>query len=147
MTEAALHDIPVSRKLTQLAGLVDRYARPAHAVTHGGHEQTIAAGHYTVTGLSKHVRLGEFVAHRSVSGIHLGEVIRVEPDVVYVCPIEPGEPIGIGDLILRRGAFRLSPADSWCGRTINSLGDPIDGLGPLEAVHIDARFPIPRRRR
>ncbi|MBB4064111.1 flagellar protein export ATPase FliI [Gellertiella hungarica] len=140
MTEALLDDIPVSRKLSQLAGLVDRYARPAHAVTHGGHVETIAAGHYTVSGLSRHVRLGEFVAHRSPSGIHLGEVIRVEPDVVYVCPIEPGEPIGIHDTIIRKGAFRIAPDDSWCGRTINALGEPIDGQGPLTPGHI--RRPI-----
>nr|WP_316652330.1 flagellar protein export ATPase FliI [uncultured Gellertiella sp.] len=131
MTEALLAEGGVSRKLSQLAGLVDRYTHPNYSVTHGGHVQTIAAGHYTVTGLSRHVRLGEFVAHRSPSGIHLGEVIRVEPDQVYVCPIEPGEPIGIHDTIIRKGAFRIAPDDSWCGRTINALGDPIDGHGPL----------------
>ncbi|CAN7210724.1 flagellar protein export ATPase FliI [Rhizobium sp. LjRoot30] len=120
-----------SRKLAHLASLVNRYANPEYSVTHGGHVQTIAAGHYTVSGLSRHVRLGEFVAHRSSTGIHLGEVVRVEPEVVYVCPIEPGEPIGIHDVVIRKGAFRVAPDDSWCGRTINALGDPIDGKGPL----------------
>ncbi len=73
------------------------------------------------------------MAHRSATGIHLGEVVRVEPELTYVCPIEPGEPIGIHDIVIRKGAFRISPSDSWCGRTINSLGEPIDGLGPLTA--------------
>lgn len=140
MTESFLPEGPVSRKLTQLAGLVGRYSHPNHSVTHGGHVQTIAAGHYTVSGLSRHVRLGEFVAHRSPSGIHLGEVIRVEPEAVYVCPIEPGEPIGIHDTIIRKGAFRVAPDESWCGRTINALGEPIDGQGPLTPGHI--RRPI-----
>ena len=54
-----------------------------------------------------------------------------EPEVVYVCPIEPGEPIGIHDVVIRKGAFRVAPDDSWCGRTINALGEPIDGKGPL----------------
>lgn len=139
-TEALLPEGPISRRLSQLGGLVERYANPNHSVTHGGHVETIAAGHYTVSGLSRHVRLGEFVAHRSPSGIHLGEVIRVEPDAVYVCPIEPGEPIGIHDTIIRKGAFRIAPAESWCGRTINALGDPIDGHGPLTPGHI--RRPI-----
>jgi flagellum-specific ATP synthase len=120
------------RKMADAASVFRRFTRPEALVAHGGKVKTIAAGHYTVTGLSRHVRLGEFVAHQSATGVHLGEVVRVEPDIAYVCPIEPGEPIGIGDLILRRGAFRLSPSDSWCGRTINSLGEPIDGLGPLE---------------
>ena len=30
-------------------------------MAHGGHVQMIAAGNYTVSGLSRHVRLGEFV--------------------------------------------------------------------------------------
>jgi flagellum-specific ATP synthase len=120
------------QKMADVASVLRRFARPEALVSHGGRVKTIAAGHYTVTGLSQHVRLGEFVAHQSKTGVHLGEVVRVEPDIAFVCPIEPGEPIGIGDLILRRGAFRLSPDDSWCGRTINSLGEPIDGLGPLE---------------
>ncbi|WP_232363995.1 flagellar protein export ATPase FliI [Ciceribacter selenitireducens] len=121
----------LSPKLTQMAGLAARYANPEYSVTQGGHVRTIAAGHYTVSGLSRHLRLGEFVAHRSRTGIHLGEVIRVEPDLAYVCPIEPGEPIGIHDVVIRKGAFRIAPDDSWCGRTINALGDPIDGGAPL----------------
>ncbi|WP_284728014.1 flagellar protein export ATPase FliI [Sphingomonas psychrolutea] len=121
----------LSPKLTQMAGLAARYANPDYSVTHGGHVRTIAAGHYTVSGLSRHLRLGEFVAHRSRSGIHLGEVVRVEPDLAYVCPIEPGEPIGIHDVVIRKGAFRIAPDDSWCGRTIDALGDPIDGGPPL----------------
>ncbi|MGV8938405.1 MAG: flagellar protein export ATPase FliI [Allorhizobium sp.] len=129
-------NIVLSSKLTQLAGLATRYAKPENAVTHAGHVRTIAAGHYTVTGLSRHVRLGEFVAHRSKTGIHLGEVVRVEPDIAYVCPIEPGEPIGIHDTVIRKGAFRIAPDDSWCGRTINSLGEPIDGKGPLAPGNI-----------
>lgn len=122
----------LSPKLTQMAGLAARYANPDYTVTHGGHVRTIAAGHYTVSGLSRHLRLGEFVAHRSRTGVHLGEVVRVEPDLAYVCPIEPGEPIGIHDVVIRKGAFRIAPGDSWCGRTINALGDPIDG-GPALA--------------
>lgn len=129
--QAAILQAVTGGKLAQLADLTERYADPAFSVAHGGRVRTIAAGHYTVAGLSKHVRLGEFVAHRSPTGIHLGEVVRVEQDVVYVCPIEPGEPIGIGDTVIRKGAFRVAPDDSWCGRTINSLGDPIDGRGPL----------------
>jgi len=120
-----------SGRLAHIAGLAKRHAAPEQAVAHGGRVRTIAAGHYTVSGLSKHVRLGEFVGHRTATGIHLGEVVRVEPDEIYVCPIQPGEPIGIGDVVIQKGAFRIAPDDSWCGRTINSLGEPIDNRGPL----------------
>ncbi|MEZ2132277.1 MULTISPECIES: flagellar protein export ATPase FliI [unclassified Sinorhizobium] len=131
MTTEMRPDNALSSKLTHLGALANRYASPEALVAHGGHVQTIAAGHYTVAGLSRHVRLGDFVAHRSATGLHLGEVVRVEPDLTYVCPIEPGEPIGIHDTVIRKGAFRVAPTDAWCGRTINSLGESIDGLGPL----------------
>jgi flagellum-specific ATP synthase len=131
MNTTLLTEDALSPKLTHLGDLAKRYTSPEFSVTHGGRVHTIAAGHYTVRGLSRHVRLGEFVAHKSATGVHLGEVVRVEPDLVYVCPIEPGEPIGIHDIVIRKGAFRISPSDSWCGRTINSLCEPIDGLGPI----------------
>jgi flagellum-specific ATP synthase len=138
MSTLPLTEDALSPKLAHLAALVDRYVLPEFQVTHGGHVETIAAGHYTVRGLSRHVRLGEFVAHKSATGVHLGEVVRVEPELAYVCPIEPGEPIGIHDTVIRKGAFRISPSDSWCGRTINSLGEPIDGRGPI-AEGLDPR--------
>lgn len=124
-------DRTAASRLETLSRVVARYAPAEQLSAPGGRVKTIAAGHYTVTGLSRHVRLGDFVAHTTPTGVHLGEVVRVEPDVVFVCPIEPGEPIGIGDVVLRKGAFRLAPDPSWCGRTINALGEPIDGLGPM----------------
>jgi flagellum-specific ATP synthase len=140
MEKRPLDIATTSTALSALAGLVGRYAKAEHAVAPGGHVKTISPGFYTVSGLSRHVRLGEFVAHKSATGIHLGEVVKVEPETVVVCPIEPGEPIGIQDIVIRKGAFRVAPAASWCGRTINSLGDPIDGRGPL--VQGDTRRPI-----
>ncbi len=118
-------------RLDRLSGMAAHYANPSSVLSWGGRVRMIAAGYYTVSGLSRHVRLGEFVSHQSATGTHMGEVVRVEPDLIYVCPIEPGEPIGVGDLVLRTGEFRLAPSDSWCGRTINSLCRPIDGKGPL----------------
>lgn len=133
-------DEAAPRKLAKLGATVGRFSRPEQLVAPGGRVRTISAGHYTVAGLSRQVRLGDFVAHRTATGVHLGEVVRVEPELAYVCPIEPGEPIGIGDTIIRKGAFRLAPDDSWCGRTISALAQPIDGLGPL--TDGDHRRPI-----
>ena len=122
----------LSPELARLARVSRRFASPGEQVLHGGRVRTISAGHYGVCGLSRHVRLGDFVAHESAGGrISLGEVVRVEPESVVVCPIEPGEPIGIGDRVVRRGAFRIAPDRGWCGRTIDALARPIDGAGPL----------------
>ncbi len=139
-TIVSLSDGAAPGKLAKLGGTVSRFSAPEQLVAPGGRVKTIAAGHYTVAGISKHVRLGEFVAHKTATGIHLGEVVRVEPELAYVCPIEPGEPIGIGDVVIRKGAFRLAPEESWCGRTINALGEPIDGLGAI--VHGEKRRSI-----
>ncbi|MGN6550211.1 MAG: flagellar protein export ATPase FliI [Pararhizobium sp.] len=118
-------------RLAALAGLSARFSETQGLLGYGGRVDTIAPGHYTVTGLSAHVRLGDFVVHRSRSGEHLGEVVRVGPQETIVCPIEPGAAIAIGDCVFRRGAFRIAPHESWCGRTLNALGLPIDGKGPL----------------
>jgi flagellum-specific ATP synthase len=131
LSEPAVTEALAGSRLVQLAGLAARYTDPSVSIAHGGNVRTIAAGHYTVAGLSKHVHLGEFVGHRTAKGLHLGEVTRVEPDLVYVCPIEPGDPIGIGDTVIRQGAFRVAPDESWCGRTLSSLCEPIDGKGAL----------------
>jgi flagellum-specific ATP synthase len=118
-----------SEKLDALAKVARKFAEPSEAIRYGGYVQSIASGHYTVSGLSRHVRLGEFVVHRSQSGDHLGEVVKVDTDTVVVCPIEAGEPIGVNETVFSRGAFKVAPDQSWCGRTINAMGQPIDG-GP-----------------
>ena len=70
-------DIPeltgTSRKMAATAAILRRFSHPEMLVSHGGKVKTIAAGHYTVTGLSHYLRLGEFVAHQTRSGVHLGE--------------------------------------------------------------------------
>ena len=120
-----------ANKLDLLAALVGRHTGPAFAFAPGGVVTAISATYYTVSGLSKHVRLGDFVEHCSSVGTHLGQVIKVESDQVHICPIEPGEPIGIRDSVLRIGEFKVSPHDSWCGRAIDALCRPIDDRGPL----------------
>lgn len=129
--EVAQAQSPIFARLEMLAHIAGAQLSSGKLYARGGRVRTIAAGHYTVSGLSEHVRLGEFVVHKSANGLHLGEVVRVEPDLIYVCPIEPGDPIGVNDVVLQEGEFRVQPDDSWCGRTISSLCKPIDGKGPL----------------
>ena len=130
MTETPVIRKPFE-KLDHLAALVARQADPAFCVTAGGVVTAISATHYAVSGLSKHVRLGDFVEHCSKAGTHLGQVIKVESEHVQVCAIEPGEPISIHDSVLRIGSFKVSPHDDWCGRAVDALCRPIDGKGML----------------
>ncbi|WP_099863961.1 flagellar protein export ATPase FliI [Pararhizobium haloflavum] len=131
MSGEAATGASTSPHLSKLAAAARRFAGPDHAVRHGGRVSAITTGHYAVTGLSRHVHLGDFVVHESRTGAHLGEVVKVEPEAVIVCPIESGAAIGISDRVFRRGAFRIAPDASWCGRTINAMAVPIDGKGPL----------------
>lgn len=141
-----------SSTLEALERLVGRFSSPDELVRRGGLVTTITPNNYQVSGLSPYVCLGDYVEHHGRAGITLGEVVKVEPDVVIVCPVERGEAIAIGDPVIRFGAFRIAPDASWCGRTVNALGQPIDGLGPLEpgkrrrAVSADAPPSMSRQR-
>ena len=138
--------------LDALERLVGRFSSPDELVRRGGLVTTITPNNYEVSGLSPHVCLGDYVEHHGRAGMTLGEVVKVEPHAVIVCPVERGEAIAIGDPVIRFGAFRIAPDASWCGRTINALGQPIDGLGALEpgkrrrAVANDAPASMTRQR-
>jgi flagellum-specific ATP synthase len=120
-----------SATLGALEALTRRFSHSEDLVRRGGFVTTITPANYHVCGLSTHVCLGDYVEHHSRNGVYLGEVVKVEPDNVIVCPIERGDAIGIGDPVIRFGAFRIAPDESWCGRTINALGQPLDGGAPL----------------
>ncbi|MGC3970568.1 MAG: hypothetical protein QM775_25510 [Pirellulales bacterium] len=68
MQDAPLAPLPSTDRLDRLSALVRQFAEPAATVAHGGRVRTISAGYYTVSGLSRHVRLGDFVTHRSATG-------------------------------------------------------------------------------
>jgi flagellum-specific ATP synthase len=120
--------------LAAMAAQVQSFTRPERLLDVSGTITAVATGRYTVSGLSRHVRLGDFVEMRGAGSPRLAEVVRLDPEAVTVCPIDgaSGEASAmIGEVVWRRGAFSLAPHESWCGRTIDALGRPVDGLGPL----------------
>ena len=117
--------------LARLAEGVREFVRPE-----GGHDVTgtvtaVAPGRCVIAGLSRHVRIGDFVGFRKDDGLKLAEVVSLGPEELIACPVDGASQASIGETVWRRGAFRLSPDASWCGRTISALGEPVDGLGPL----------------
>ncbi|MBA5723620.1 flagellar protein export ATPase FliI [Candidatus Liberibacter sp.] len=120
----------MQNRLARLAQLAEDYFD--NCVVQGGYVRSIMPGHYIVVGLSKCVCLGDFVVHRGKYFDNLGQVTRIDFDAIYVCPIGIGEAISLGDLVFRRGVFRISPNNSWCGRIVNALGEPIDDGPSLE---------------
>ena len=118
-------------RLARLAENVRIFSHPEGAYDISGTVTSVAPGHYVVTGLSRHARIGDFLTFRQGGTARLAEVVSLGPDELIACPVDGASQANIGERVWRRGPFRLSPDQSWCGRTINALGNPVDGLGPL----------------
>ncbi len=123
-----------TRALASLSARIAHFSRPDNGIEVSGVVTSAAAGRYGVAGLSRHLRLGDLVEFRGGDTRRLAEVVRLDPQEAIVCPIEgvSGAAASIGERVWRRGPFTLAPDASWCGRTINALAEPVDGLGALK---------------
>ena len=71
-----------------------------------------------------------------------GIVLNLERDSVGVVLLGSEEGLAEGSVVKRTGRAADVPAgEAMIGRTLNALGEPIDGLGAIEAA---ARMPIER---
>ncbi|MCY0093508.1 flagellar protein export ATPase FliI [Hoeflea ulvae] len=114
-----------------LAQGVREFSRPDGGYDVSGTVTSVSPGRCVVAGLSRHVRIGDFLSFRRDGTLKLAEVISLGAEELIACPVDGSSQASIGERVWRKGAFRLSPDASWCGRTINSLGEPVDGLGPM----------------
>ena len=99
---------------------------------------SIAAGHLTVSGLSRSVSIGDRIV-LSDSGGHFGEVIRIDARSLTAKLFEEGASVTIGARAYLAQRNRLSPSRAWRGRIIDALGRPIDGGGPLQDGDIESK--------
>jgi F-type H+-transporting ATPase subunit alpha len=89
----------------------------------------IGDGIATVYGLDKAV-YGELVEFENGSK---GIVLNLEKDSVGVVLLGSEEGLGEGSVVKRTGKAADVPAgEAMIGRTVNALGEPIDGMGPIE---------------
>ena len=116
----------------------------------GGTVTEISSSSCRLAGLSHFVRLGECVTLAGVDKAPLCEVVRIDAHGVTVKPFDGTLEAGLGTMAWACGSVTLSPDRSWKGRTLNALGKPIDGLGPLRqgerAMPTDREPPAPMRR-
>ena len=64
----------------------------------------------------------------------MGMVLNLEEDSVGVALLGEGHHIKEGDLVKRTGRiFQVPVGEAVAGRVIDPLGNPIDGLGPIQA--------------
>ena len=67
----------------------------------------------------------------------MGMVLNLEEDNVGVALLGPDTGIKEGDTVKRTGKiFPVPVGDKVTGRVLNPLGQPIDGLGPVEATEV-----------
>ena len=116
----------------------------------GGVVTEISSTSCRLAGLSHFVKLGECVELEGGGKPQLCEVVRIDAGGVTVKPFDGALEAGLGTAAWRCGAVTLNPHASWKGRTINPLGTPIDGLGPLRqgerTLSTDREPPAPMRR-
>lgn len=115
-----------------------------------GQVSEVAPAFYRVAGLSRFVGLGETVSLSSDAGAEICEVVRIDDSIVTVKPFQSHGSGGIGTPAARGGSFVLCPHESWTGRVLNALGEPMDGNGPLRrgdrGMAVDGRPPPPLQR-
>lgn len=116
-----------------------------------GRVAAVEGGTIEVSGLSEQAHIGsQIVLRRRVGRPIGGEVIRVDPESVYVLPGAAPEGVSVGDRVILRQVPLLAPSPHWIGRVIDPLGRPLDGM-PLprgrEARDVNAAPPEAASRR
>jgi flagellum-specific ATP synthase len=139
-----------AHRLDALAAMLSSLAATEPKVAVGGSVTEVAPAYCRVSGLSPFVQLGECVDLLAEGRSQLGEVVRIDATGVTVKPFEATLRAGLGTTAWRRGFVTLNPHSSWKGRTVNALGAPVDGDGPLRQgerpISTEREPPAPMRR-
>lgn len=117
--------------LKALERAATHYVGDPETVSIAGVVTEIAPSYFRVAGISPFVRLGECVRVEHSGRSILGEIVRIDERGVTAKSMEAGLTAGIGDRAWRHGFISVRPHDSWKGQTLNAIGEPIDGGGPL----------------
>ena len=105
--------------------------KPAATSEEGGVVISSADGIVEVEGMDRAV-YGEIVTFENGAK---GMVESVEPGRLGIMLFDGAETVGVGTMVTRSGKRAGIPVgDSFLGRVIDPLGEPIDGKGPIEAV-------------
>lgn len=102
----------------------------------------VAISSVGVAGLEHSVTIGSHVEVETASGSHLGEVIGVGAARCTVRLYDSSAECGLNARVACREKLVIHPAVTWKGRVIDSLGRPIDGLGPI--VQGSVAYPLDR---
>jgi flagellum-specific ATP synthase len=141
---------PPPHRLDALEAALAALAATEPKVAVGGSVTEVAPAYCRIGGLSPFVKLGECVELTAGDRAQLAEVVRIDAGGIIVKPFDTTLQAGIGTTAWRRGFVTLNPHVSWKGRTLNALGQAVDGGGPLQqgerAVSTEREPPAPMRR-
>jgi flagellum-specific ATP synthase len=138
-------------KLQRLAQAIGSAAAVQPTVRVGGMVTEVTPAFCRVSGLSHFLKLGETVSLTNGLRSQLGEVVRIDEHGATIKPFDVAINAGLGTAAWRQGLVSINPHPSWKGRTLDALGNPIDGAGPLthgdRPVSTEREPPPPMRRR
>jgi flagellum-specific ATP synthase len=141
----------VPNRLERLRDGLTRLRSGGSPLRVGGRVTNIATTALEVAGLAPHVSLGDRVEIVAGNRRHVAEVIRIDPYSTSISPFDHDARIALGAAVWHLGSAHLAPCTSWKGRSINPLGAPLDGGGPLRQgrapVALDREAPDPLKRR
>ncbi len=92
-------------------------------------------------------RIGDIVSVASSAGTVGGEVVGLDGGVATILPYDSLQGVAMHErVVIEPESYAIYPDMSWCGRTINSMCEPLDDLGVLlkgEAKYHLRELPIP----
>jgi flagellum-specific ATP synthase len=106
-------------------------ACPRGTITVAGRVVSVDPTGVQIVGLSRLIRLGDFVRFEREGQLCLAEAVSVNANRVLVKPLQTTFAIELGMAATYVGAFQFNPCEAWLGRCISALAQPIDGLGDL----------------
>lgn len=116
-----------------------------------GRVTAVEGGALRISGLSTRARLGDRLRVDLRSGASLaGEVLQMGENSVIMLPDKPPHGVALGDRAALYGDNTIAPSDTWIGRIVDPLGQPMDGhplLRGLSPRPLRADPPAPARRR
>lgn len=133
MNAPDLMSTPTQADLTRLTDAIDRELRASTRVRQSGKIIEVIGTLIKVGGLD--LQLGELCELRAPDGtlLQLGEVIGFTRDYALVSPFARLEQVSRATRVIGLGRpMSVKVGDALLGRVIDSLGEPIDGLGELD---------------
>ncbi|MGI9423313.1 MAG: FliI/YscN family ATPase [Hyphomicrobiaceae bacterium] len=140
----------MNNSLARLRDATQRHSAAAKTARVGGTVVQIGSDSCQLAGLSNHACIGDLVEFELAGGLPFGQVVHVDQTCTTVRAFQSLVELNVGARVWQIGPAEIRPHPSWRGRTLNSLGRPIDGNGLLqpgpEGVRLEARPPAALQR-